>query len=233
MGGWIRGLTVVLAIGLLGTLGCAPERDEPDSSGPVRYWLADRDGAALFGLDADLYVRARVPAASPVGLSLVDGVVWVEERPRGALAAPCWRPLLPMPFDPPTWRLGMAQAEPPPGVDVRPAPSGTADGPWAAALGSAHPRAWLPWRAVALGAGRHLLVWPGAVMLAECGAEGRSRFGPSQGGFDGVVDALELNAEAGREGRLGDAQGEAGDLSNDLAGGASGLRAATGTGSRR
>lgn len=233
MGGWIRGLTVVLAIGLLGTLGCAPDRSGPDSSEPVRYWLADRDGAALVGLDADLYVRARVPAASPVGLSLVDGVVWVEERPRGAGAEPSWRPLLPTPSDPPIWRLGMAQAQPPPGVDVRPAPSGTAEGPWAAALARAHPHAWLPWRAVALGAGRDLLVWPGAVMLAERGADGRCRFGPSQGGFDGVVDALELKAEAGREVRPVDAQEAAGDLPNDLAGGSIRLRAATGTDSRR
>jgi hypothetical protein len=62
------------------------ERGPPDGvvPGPVALWVADRDGHEITGLDAELFLAARVPIRFPVELEArADGGLWVVSAPAG------------------------------------------------------------------------------------------------------------------------------------------------------
>lgn len=166
--------------------GCSDARE------PVRWWLADRDGCALIGLDPELAIVAELAASWPVAIQVLDGVPWVEEcMAPGPRTPRRYRPLLVDGDGVRGWRLGAALDDPPPAWRAEAA--GAELPGWMSALSQAHPRLDRPIAAVAAESGDRLLLWHGGVLLARPGAD-HWRFGPSQGGFEALVGAAAVNA---------------------------------------
>jgi hypothetical protein len=59
------------------------------SVGPVAFWVADRDGCAVYGLDEDLVLSRRVRVGWPIAVvARPDGGAWVLRSPSGSPAGP-------------------------------------------------------------------------------------------------------------------------------------------------
>ncbi len=97
------GLGVLLALAGLGH-GLPSPLDRPISGllngllgrepGPAVWWVADRAGARVWGLDQDLFFRHEIPVACPVGISSAGSSLWIVSVPEGGQrGASHWRRL--------------------------------------------------------------------------------------------------------------------------------------------